>query len=154
MTGFTKLLVILGVILATAPALADSDSRVAVAAAGEVKNAQTLLPSRPAHSGVNANLFQGHSWYTPPPPPPRKPRPAPVERKPVAPPLPFEFLGSLEQEGSPTTYFLVKDDRVYDAIIGDKLDETYTIDGVSDGRLMFTYIPLKTSQGLRLGEQK
>ena len=135
-------------------AIADTEEPVTPPQTAEFVGDQDILPSRAPHAGVNANLFRGHSWYTPPPAPVSRPRPAPVERKPVAPPLPFELLGSYEQDGSPTTFYLVKGDRVYDVIVGDTLDDTYTVDSVSGGKLMFTYLPLKTSQGLRLGEQK
>ncbi len=116
--------------------------------------AQGLLPQREPHKGVDEDMFKGHNWYTPPPPPPRRPATKPVRRKPVAPPLPFKLLGTFEQAGSPTLYFLVKEDRIYDATIGDTLESTYRVDRVSNGQLMFTYLPLKTSQGLRLGEEQ
>lgn len=111
-----------------------------------------VLPGRSSYHGVQENLFRGHSWYTPPPPPPRRAAPVSVKRAPVAPPLPFELLGSYEEAGSPTVYFLVKADRIYDVVVGDTIDKTYNVDSVSNGKLMFTYLPLKTSQGLRLGE--
>jgi hypothetical protein len=118
-------------------------------------NEQSPLPERApyATAGSSENPFSGHSWYTPPPaqtvshvPPP------PVIREPTAPPLPYKLLGSYEQAGSATLYFLVKGDRVYDVAIGDTLDGTYSVDGVVNGQLMLTYLPLNTSQGLRLGE--
>ena len=76
-----------------------------------------------------------------------------MARKPTAPPLPFQFLGSFEQDGS-TTYFIVKGDRAYNVKVGDVLEETYSVDSVANGQLMFTYLPLHTSQGLRLGEKQ
>jgi len=79
--------------------------------------------------------------------------PPPAPRVPTAPAFPYKLLGSYEQRGSDTLYFLVKDDRVYDVTIGDTLDGTYSVDGVTNGQLMFTYLPLNTSQGLRLGEE-
>ena len=112
------------------------------------------LPKRAPHDGVSEDLFRGHSWYTPPPPPPKRERVAPVVRKPVAPPLPYKLLGSYEELGSPTIFYLVKGDRIYDVVVGDKIDGTYSIDSVSNGQLMFTYLPLNASQGLRLGDKK
>jgi hypothetical protein len=115
---------------------------------------ESELPIRVARTGKYSNLFEEHSWYTPPPPPPARKAPPPVHREPTAPPLPYELLGSYEQAGSKTLYFLVKGDRVYDVTIGTVLDGTYSVDGVTNGQLMFTYLPLQTSQGLRLGEQQ
>ena len=108
------------------------------------------LPERAANTAAVDNLFAGHSWYTPPAAPVRKTA-SPIARKPVAPPLPYKFIGSYEQ-GENTMYFLTKGDLVYDVKIGDVLDETYSVDSVTDGQLNFTYLPLHTSQGLRLGE--
>jgi hypothetical protein len=117
---------------------------------------KTALPIRSAHVGVDKNIFSGHSWYTPPPPPPKKHVVAPrvVKRGPVAPPLPYELLGSFDQAGSPTMYFLAHDDRTYNVAVGDTLEGKYSVDSVRNGQLMFTYLPLNTSQGLWLGEQK
>jgi hypothetical protein len=114
----------------------------------------SLLPVRAPHEGVKADLFSGHSWYKPPPPPPERVRTQPVDRAPTAPPLPFTYIGRYEQKGAVTLYYLVKDDRVYDVKVGDVIDNTYRVDKVANGQLMFTYLPLKSSQGLRLGDQQ
>ncbi|MCW8846286.1 MAG: hypothetical protein OQK99_10650 [Gammaproteobacteria bacterium] len=112
------------------------------------------LPVRPAHAGVSADLFNRQSWYTPPPPAPvvRQVRQA-APAAPTAPPLPFTVMGSYEQDDE-TLYFLVKGDRVFDAKEGDILEGTYRVDGVSNGQLRFTYLPLDISQGLQLGDPR
>lgn len=112
-----------------------------------------LLPTRAPHEGVRADLFSGHSWYTPPPPRPERVRTAPVVRTPTAPPLPFEYIGRYEQAGVGTSYYLVKDDRVYDVKLGDVIDGTYSVERVANGQLYFKYLPLNSSQGLRLGDK-
>jgi hypothetical protein len=110
-----------------------------------------MLPVRTANPAASENLFAGHSWYLPPAPAPVRRVSAPVASKPVAPPLPYTYMGSYEQ-GETTMYFLTKGDRVYDVKVGDVLDETYKVESVHNGQLIFTYLPLHTSQGLRLGE--
>jgi hypothetical protein len=107
------------------------------------------LPTRSASARGKSDLFSTHSWYKPPPPPP--PRPQLPPPAPTAPPLPFAFMGSMRQ-GDTTIYFLARGERAYDVKVGDVLDNTYSLDGVSNGQLMFTYLPLKTSQGLQIGE--
>lgn len=135
---------------------ADADPDIAApeeVAAPEVAAQATALPQRSPHVGVDADLFSQHSWYSPPPAPVRREVVRkPVETRPTAPPLPYAYMGRYEQGDEPTLYFLVRDDRTYDVHIGDTLDGTYRVDGVSNGQLMFTYLPLNTSQGLRLGE--
>ncbi|MCJ7556191.1 MAG: hypothetical protein MUP90_04665 [Gammaproteobacteria bacterium] len=120
---------------------------------GQVQD-YAMLPARPAHAGVSADLFNRQSWYTPPPPAPvvRQAR-AVAPAAPTAPPLPFTVMGSYEQEDK-TLYFLVKGDRVFDAKEGDILEGTYRVDGVSNGQLRFTYLPLDISQGLQLGDPR
>lgn len=132
-----------------APDAADSPepAKIAVAASGT----SLAVPERGTASERPRNLFAPHSWYTPPPPPPRRAAPPPAPAEPSAPPLPFQYLGSMERGGA-TVYFLTRGDRTYDVKVGDVLDNTYKVDGVSNGRLMFTYLPLATSQGLQIGE--
>jgi hypothetical protein len=102
-----------------------------------------------------AALFAAQSWIVapppPPPPPPSMPAPPPA---PVAPPLPYAFMGSYRPEGDNATYFLTAGDRVYDVRVGDTLDNTYTVDGVSAGQLLLTYIPLKFQQAIAVGEER
>ena len=105
------------------------------------------LPVRASAPRQTNNLFAARSWYKAPPPPP-----APVEAPPpppTAPPLPYTLAGSFEQNGT-TVYFLVHGDLSYDVKVGDVVENTYSVDGVRDGQLMLTYLPLKTSQSLPL----
>ncbi|HET7756324.1 MAG TPA: hypothetical protein VFK87_03625 [Steroidobacteraceae bacterium] len=101
-------------------------------------------------SGAGA-LFATHSWYVPPPAPPPPP---PVDTAPVAPPkpvapaLPFTYMGSYAPKGAQPVFFLTRDDRVYDVHLGDTLDGTYSVDSFANGVLVFTYKPLNQPQQL------
>ena len=100
----------------------------------------------------SASLFPaGFSWYVPPPPPPVVPAAQVAPPKPTAPPLPYQFMGSYKPDGQPMVIFLTNGDRVYDVHIGDTLDNTYSIDSFSNGRLVFTYKPLNEQQQLTTG---
>ncbi len=127
-------------------------STVAVNENGAQAQDYAVLPARPRHTGGNADLFNKQSWYTPPPPAPQVKRKTRMVARstPTAPPLPYTLMGSYEQEDK-TLYFLVKGDRVFDAKEGDVLEGTYRVDGVSNGQLKFTYLPLDISQEIRLG---
>jgi len=100
-----------------------------------------------------AALFATHSWYVaPPPPPPVAMVTEPVAPpKPVAPPLPFTYMGSYAPSGAKPVFFLTQGDRVYDVHIGDTLDNTYTVDAFTNGALVFTYKPLNQQQQLMTG---
>lgn len=70
---------------------------------------------------------------------------------PTAPAFPYAFVGSYAPQGADAVYFLVRDDRVYDAKPGDTLDGTYSFDRVENGQLVFTYKPLNIQQTLAAG---
>jgi hypothetical protein len=116
---------------------------------------QTLL--RLAHRVVGesaaGSLFAVHSWYVAPPPAPPPPvDTTPVEPvKPMAPPLPFTYIGSYAPTGAKPVFFLTQGDRVYDVHVGDTLDNTYTVDAFTNGALVFTYKPLNQQQQLTTG---
>ena len=131
------------VVEAAVPSLRQAAAASMPAAAEQVGFATRKVAS------VSTDLFRSHSWYVPPPPPPPvKAAPPPA---PTAPPLPFSLMGSYASAGGKPVYFLVKGDRVYDAHVGDVIDNTYSVDGVSNGQLNFTYLPLKQRQSLPVG---
>ena len=67
------------------------------------------------------------------------------------PPLPFQFLGRFVDEGR-AAYFLQAGDRNVVARPGDTLEERYRFDGVVQGALQFTYLPLNQKQTLAVGD--
>ena len=70
---------------------------------------------------------------------------------PMAPPLPFAFLGSYTPAGDATVFFLTRGDQVYDVKVGDLIDNTYELAGAADGQLTFNYKPLNQQQTLATG---
>jgi hypothetical protein len=137
-----------------APARAGQAAHAAAVTAG-VPVTQSLLrvAHRVADQTAAGALFAAHSWYVPPPPPP----PAPVVTapvappKPVAPPLPFTYMGSYTPNGSPAVFFLTNGEKVYDVHLGDTIDNTYSVDAFNNGQLVFTYKPLNQQQQLSTG---
>ena len=67
------------------------------------------------------------------------------------PPLPFQFLGRFVDEGK-AAYFLQAGERNVVARPGDTLEERYRFDGVVQGALQFTYLPLNQKQTLAVGD--
>lgn len=104
---------------------------------------------RPAAGPGRADLFASKSWFVPPPPPPPPPV---VPPPPSAPPLPFTYMGQLREAPGQEVVFLVKGDRLYTVAIGDVIDGTYRVDGISAGRLDLIYLPLNIKQSLTLGD--
>jgi hypothetical protein len=109
------------------------------------------LAHRVADPTTAPSLFPVQTWFVPPPPPPVVQAAPVAPPKPTAPPLPYQFMGSYKPDGQPMVIFLTNGDRVYDVHVGDTLDNTYSVDSFSNGRLVFTYKPLNEQQQLTTG---
>lgn len=98
----------------------------------------------PACPAAVANLFPVQSWLPPPPPPPpRKPDP------PMAPPLPFKYLGQL-QEDQGIVLFLEHGKLALVARAGETLAGNWRIEKITPTQAVFNYQPLDQSQTLTL----
>ena len=146
----------LGVALAAAVALAIfGNDRAPTAMAPVLRPAEgSMLEARvdpakmardaPAADGID--LFASKSWYMPPAPV------AVAPAKPTAPPLPFAYLGQMEDKQG-RKVFLVRDDQLIIAKPGEQLDKKYQLETVSAERLTFMYLPLGERQTLAIGEK-
>ncbi len=91
-------------------------------------------------------LFNATSWAPPPPPaPPPEAAPAPV-----APPFPYEYMGKLLEDGVLTAFFM-QGNRVLSLKAGDTVDSVYRVDQMTGEQMNLTFLPLKQSQVVRLG---
>lgn len=86
--------------------------------------------------------FRSKSWYVAPPPPPPP--------KPVAPPLPFQFLGQLIEEDG-TRVFVNHQGRHLIIKAGDIIAGSYAVEEIDAGKVVFLYLPLKERQVLAIG---
>lgn len=89
--------------------------------------------------------FRNKIWYLTPPslPPP----------KPVAPPLPFQYLGKLNEDGQ-IRVFLNHQGRYLIATTGDVINGIYRVEEIAGSRMTFLYQPLKEKQVLSIGSEK
>jgi hypothetical protein len=94
------------------------------------------------------DLFKGHAWYVPPPPP--KPVPVKVEPPPppAAPPVPFFYMGKLEQAPQATQVFLTVNNKVLSVTIGKNVDTLWRLDKEEANTVTFTYLPLGLTKSL------
>jgi hypothetical protein len=91
-------------------------------------------------------LFTSTNWAPPPPPaPPPEAAPAPV-----APPFPYEYMGKLLEDGVLTAFFM-QGNRVLSLKAGDTVDSVYRVDQMTGEQMNLTFLPLKQSQVVRLG---
>lgn len=86
--------------------------------------------------------FRSKTWFVAPPPPPPP--------KPVAPPLPFQYLGKVVEDGQ-VRVFLARQGRYLIAGNGDAIDGTYRVEEIGGGRMTFLYQPLNERQTLAIG---
>ena len=69
---------------------------------------------------------------------------------PVAPPLPFSYMGKIIENGK-LTVFLTRDDKTYAISAGDTIDHQYMVNAITAQRVDFTYIPLGQKQTMMTG---
>ncbi len=131
---------------------------VAAAAAAPANRALAIEPRRGLDDEEAATLFAKQSWQPETPKKIMLDQQAAQATRTVAtvdanapPPLPFQFLGRFVDEGK-AAYFLQAGERNVVARPGDMLEERYRFDGVVQGSLQFTYLPLNLKQTLAVGD--
>ena len=76
------------------------------------------------------------------------PQAAQAAAKPVAPPLPFRYVGKM-LDGDKLAVFLVNGNESLAVAAGERIGE-YRVEKITDAEIVFTYLPLKTKQSLPL----
>ncbi len=119
----------------------------AVKTVGVLRVRSELLGGAGEHG--DAALFRMHSW-TPPPPPVAAPKVV-APSKPVAPPIPFSYLGKKFENGVWEAY-LARGSETY--VVRDQtlIDGIYRAETVRPPILTLLYLPLKQIQTLTIGE--
>ncbi|MFJ3487507.1 hypothetical protein ACIPL1_29405 [Pseudomonas sp. NPDC090202] len=117
-------------------------------AAGNDTAAQPVTVNVP-----QVDLFAAQSWYVAPVMTAEQQAalsaPA-APTVPTAPPLPFQFIGKLE-DSQQLQVFLQNGERLYVVRAGDVIDETYKVDRISATEMSLVYLPLKFAQTLSVG---
>jgi hypothetical protein len=110
-----------------------------------------LVPSAPTATRpatvASLDLFSPRSW-TPPPP-----AASASVAIPVAPPLPFVYLG-MKVEGDVWEVYLSRAEQTFIARVGQTLDGSYRVDSITPPSLVLTYLPLGQSQTLPIGDSR
>lgn len=133
-------------VVARAPATPDAPRAQVVA--------QGVAAAWPLREPVAAesvrNPFEPTS-FAPPPAPPPPPAPValpPPPPPPKAPPLPFSFVGLLEQGVAKPQAFLARGDALHVVGAGDVIEQTYRVESVSPTSIVLVYLPLSERQVL------
>ncbi len=100
-----------------------------------------------AESGADA-LFASKNWTPAPKPVAVQAQVAPPP--PMAPPLPFSYLGKSLGDGQWEVY-LARGERTFIVRVGVVIDGTYRVDAITPPMLSITYLPLNQVQQLNIG---
>ena len=135
---------------ATAPD-ASAPPRAAAAAPATVAaspDAAARDASAPRMEGEAGNLFAAHSWQPPAPPPPVAVR-APA---PQAPPLPYRYIGRMEEGGAVVVFLAEGGAETRPRLVrqGDQWPN-YRVDEITAQGMRLTYLPLNETQRLLFG---
>lgn len=98
------------------------------------------LLDRSALATKNKNLFKPHSWEVIPPPP--KVAPPPPPPPPSAPPVPFQYMGRLENGPDGNLIYLSQNDQSYSVKVGSNVNGYWRLDKEDARNIYFTYLPL------------
>lgn len=124
-----------------APALPSGKGQLQAAAALSSQLQEPAPPGIPPES-LGIDPFRNKSWYVAPPPPPTP--------KPKAPPLPFQYLGKVVEEGR-TKVFLARQGQHLIVHEGDEVDANYAVLQIAGGQMVIEYRPLQEKQTLAIG---
>ena len=121
----------------TVPAPPPADRRAALEALD-----LSLIQSRTSASTAQADAFGVKSWTVAPttgagaafPPPPAPPPP------PRAPPLPFKYMGSMQESPQCAVWYLTEGEQLHVIAAGETIG-AWRVDGLRGGQLELTYVP-------------
>jgi hypothetical protein len=139
----------------------DSDVEAVAVAAPAKGKTHGALPAAKVSGAPSAikdlspagDLFAARSWKAAPTLASVTEQPvnvAPVVQVPTAPPMPFQFIGRMDDR-TDLQVFLQNGEKIYVVRKGDVIDETWKIEGISDMELSLVYLPLHLSQTLSVG---
>lgn len=92
--------------------------------------------------------FRATTWERPAAP---LPRPT-VAARPGVPPLPFTYLGRLDEVDGQWIIYLARGAQSYLVGRGEILDSTYRIENIEGDKLIIRYLPLNAQQILTIGD--
>ncbi|OHC67887.1 MAG: hypothetical protein A3H93_16180 [Rhodocyclales bacterium RIFCSPLOWO2_02_FULL_63_24] len=136
------------VVAASAPSPAVQTDAAPDAAAPKLPGLALHRLTRSPWAESDADPFRAKTWYVAPPAPPPPPPP-----KPTAPPMPFKYMGALEDtsQGGKTLVYLAKGNDSFQVAVGDKFADAYQLEKIERGQLVIRYLPLSILQTLSTG---
>lgn len=93
----------------------------------------------------SSDVFKVHSWIVVPP---VKKLPPAAPPKPEAPPVPFTYVGKLENSPKGTQIFLMENNKLLSVVMGEKINAQWKLDSEDVSSIRLTFIPLDLKQVL------
>lgn len=93
------------------------------------------------------DVFAVKSWAPPPP------VPAPVVMQPVipvAPPLPFQYVGQMSEPDGKVIVYLTRGAEVYTVKVGDLVESQYRLEHLDEASVTLNYLPMNQQQILAI----
>ncbi|MGF6758150.1 hypothetical protein [Paraburkholderia sp. GAS42] len=130
---------------AAAQAPAPASHSTAASATPATPRARLMSLRAPLSIESANNPFAASSWL---PPPPVVVPVVPEVRAaaPVAPLVPFTYLGELDSKAAKPQVFLSNGDRLLIVSPGEVVDDQYRVESVSESDVVLTYLPLNQTQ--------
>lgn len=115
------------------------------ASANDAFIAQPLQMASRTYSPITQNMFNLQTWA--PPQPKIKKESRPVETPLLAPPIPFTYLGKIEEDGK-IEYFVLQQNKLLNLKVGQLVQGQWRLDSEDAKHLNWTFLPLKLPQTL------
>lgn len=106
------------------------------------------------------NPFAGKSWDVPPPAPALLTQPMsantqtivpPEALQPAAPPVPFLYVGWMQEDEGHAIAYLTQGSRAYSVAESEVVGGNYRLEKITPGQLVLTYLPMESKQMLNIG---
>lgn len=94
---------------------------------------------------------KGAELITAPPPVIESPT-VPVPMEPAAPPLPFRFIGILDEPGRSSAVVLLNGQDVVTVRTGERIDDQYRVARITPNRIEFIHLPTRQRQALEIAD--
>lgn len=122
--------------------IADSDSERITVAALDPRRI-----NRDEGEAMTVDVFAVKSWA----PLPLLQAPVAVQPViPVAPPLPFRYVGQLGELDGKVAVYLARGEDVYTVKVGDLIEAQYRLDSLDETKVTLTYLPMNQQQILAI----
>lgn len=106
-----------------------------------------LSRARQAHAMPQAgqDLWQAHAWHAAPAASPENTATLAEVVKPVAPALPYQYMGQMDDAPGGNLVFLTAGNRVLSVSLGQTIEQVWRLDSVDQRALYLTYLPLNST---------